>query len=49
MNVLLIVILAILLLGGLPSWGYHHYGWYPSGGIGLILLVILVLAIAGRL
>lgn len=44
MHVFLIILLVLLLVGGLPTWGYHSYGWYPSG-LGLILLVILVIVL----
>lgn len=41
--VLLIVILLVLMLvGGLPQLGLHSYGWGPSGGVGLILIVVLI-------
>lgn len=46
---LLIVILILALLGGLPTWGYHEYGYYPSGGIGLVLLIVILLVLFGRL
>jgi hypothetical protein len=47
---LLILILALVLcFGGLPTWGYHSYGYVPSG-LGLVLLVILlVVFLSGRL
>jgi hypothetical protein len=41
----LIILIVILLFGGIggaPTWGYHQYGWGPSGGVGLILLIILL-------
>lgn len=48
----LITILLILLLlgafGGAPYWGYHQYGWAPSGGMGLVLLIVLILVLTGR-
>jgi hypothetical protein len=38
----------ILLLGALPSWGYSRgWGYYPSGKIGVILVIILILALIG--
>jgi hypothetical protein len=49
-RLLLIVLLVILLLGLLPVWPYTTnlgWGWYPSGGLGLILLVVIVLAVMG--
>lgn len=50
MGAILIVILIIMLLGALPSWPYSGgWGWYPSGGIGLVVLVLIVLLLAGRL
>ena len=38
------------LIGALPTWGYSRgWGYYPAGGIGLVVVVLLLLAIAGRL
>lgn len=49
MNLILLVLLVILIVGALPTWPYSTgWGYYPSGGLGLILLVILVLALMGR-
>jgi hypothetical protein len=46
----LIVILLLMALGSLPSWPYSSgWGYYPSGGFGLILLILIVLALSGRL
>jgi Protein of unknown function (DUF3309) len=48
--ILLIIVLFILLLGALPTWPYSTgWGYYPSGGLGLVLLIVLVLLLAGRL
>lgn len=51
MGFLLLVILLVLLVAGLPAWphGGFGYGWYPSGGLGLVVLILLVLLLAGRL
>jgi len=50
MGIILIVILALLLVGALPKWRYSSdWGTYPSGGIGLILLIVIVLLILGRI
>jgi hypothetical protein len=50
MNTVLLVILVLLLVGALPTWPYSSgWGYYPSGGIGLILLIVLILALTGRL
>ena len=46
----LIVILVLLLLGMLPVWPYSHgLGYYPVGGMGLILIIVVVLLLAGKL
>ena len=50
MRTILLIILIILLVGLLPAWPYSTgWGYYPSGGIGLILLIVLILALTGRL
>ena len=47
---LLIVIVVILLLGVLPTWPYSSgWGYYPSGGLGVILLILLILVLAKKL
>ena len=49
MGLLLLIIVLVFLLGGLPHWGYHSYGYAPSG-LGVVLLIILiVLLLTGRL
>lgn len=50
MRTILLVILVLLLLGALPTWPYSSgWGYYPSGGLGLVLLIVVVLALMGRL
>lgn len=50
MYTLLIIILVILLLGALPTWPYSGgWGYYPSGGLGLVLLIVVVLLLLGRI
>ena len=50
MYTLLIVILVLLLLGALPTWPYSGgWGYYPSSGLGLVLLIIVVLLLVGRI
>jgi Protein of unknown function (DUF3309) len=50
MSTLLIIILVLLLVGALPTWPYSGgWGYYPSGGLGLVLLIVLILVLAGRL
>lgn len=45
----LIILLLLGAFGGLPAWGYHNYGYVPSGGLVLLLIVVIALAISGRL
>jgi hypothetical protein len=47
--IVVLTLLVIMFLGGLPNWGYHNYGYGPSGLVGLILVVVLILAVLGRL
>jgi len=50
MSTILLVILILLLLGALPMWPYSSsWGYYPSGGLGLVLLIVIILAVSGRL
>jgi hypothetical protein len=50
MSTILLVILILLLVGALPMWPYSSgWGYYPSGGLGLILLILVILAVSGRL
>ncbi|HKX49780.1 MAG TPA: DUF3309 family protein [Candidatus Binatia bacterium] len=50
MSTLLVIILILLLIGALPTWPYSGgWGYYPSGGLGLILLIIIILVLMGRL
>jgi len=50
MYTILLVVLILLLLGALPTWPYSRsWGYYPSGGLGLIVVVVIVLLLAGRL
>jgi hypothetical protein len=50
MSTLLIIILILLLVGALPTWPYSGgWGYYPSGGLGLVLLIIIILVLMGRL
>jgi hypothetical protein len=49
MRTILIIILILLLIGAFPAWPYSTgWGYYPVGGIGLVLLIILILALVGR-
>jgi len=50
MSTILIIILVLLLIGALPTWPYSSgWGYYPSGGLGLVVLILVVLLFAGRL
>jgi hypothetical protein len=47
---ILIVVLLLLLLGALPTWPYSAgWGYYPSGGLGLVVLIVVVLLLLGRI
>ncbi len=48
-GLILFILLIVVLLGGLPAWGYHSYGWGPSGLVGIVLVVLVVLVLLGRL
>jgi hypothetical protein len=50
MNILLLIILVVVLISIIPAWPYSRgWGYYPSGGIGLILLILLLLWLFGAL
>jgi hypothetical protein len=50
LSTILIIILILALIGGLPTWGYSSgWGYYPSGGIGLVLLIVIILVLMGRI
>ena len=50
MNIILLIIVIVLLLGALPTWPYSaSWGYFPSGGLGLVLLVVIVLLVLGRI
>jgi hypothetical protein len=50
MSTILLIILILLLIGALPAWPYSRsWSYYPSGGLGLILLILIILALAGAI
>ena len=50
LGTILIVILILMLLGALPTWGHsRNWGYGPSGGLGLLVLILVVLVLMGRL
>jgi uncharacterized protein DUF3309 len=49
MNLIVVILLIVLLLGALPTWPYSAgWGYYPSGALGTILIIVLILALLGR-
>ena len=50
MSLLLLIILILLLVGALPTWPHsRQWGYYPSGGLGLVLIILLILFLLGRI
>lgn len=50
MFTILIVLLVLMLLGAFPTWNHsRNWGYFPSGGLGLVLVVLVVLMLAGRI
>jgi Protein of unknown function (DUF3309) len=50
MYTILLIILVLLVIGALPTWPYSTaWGYYPSGGLGLVLIIVLVLVLMGRI
>ena len=50
MGTILLVILIVILIGALPTWSHSaSWGYYPSGGLGLIVIILLILLLLGRL
>jgi hypothetical protein len=48
MQLILIILLILLLIGALPTWPYSSgWGYYPSGGLGLVLLIVLIVLLLG--
>jgi hypothetical protein len=50
MLTILIIVLILMLIGVLPTWPHsRQWGYYPSGGLGLVLLILIILLLMGRL
>ena len=49
MGLVLLIIVLVFLFGGLPRWGYHSYGYTPSGLGAVLLIILIVLLLTGRL
>jgi Protein of unknown function (DUF3309) len=48
LGTILLIILILLLIGALPTWGYSGgWGYYPSGGLGLLVIIVIILLLAG--
>ena len=49
LGTILLIVLILALVGALPTWPYSSgWGYYPSGGLGLVLVVVLILVLLGR-
>ena len=49
LSTILIIVLVMMLLGALPTWPHsRQWGYYPSGGMGLVLLILIILILTGR-
>jgi len=50
LGTILLIILILVLLGSLPTWPYSSgWGYYPSGGVGLIVVIVIILLLMGRI
>jgi hypothetical protein len=50
MGLILLIVLILLLVGALPTWPHSRsWGYYPSGGLGLVVVILLILVILGRI
>ncbi|MDP1642828.1 MAG: DUF3309 family protein [Phenylobacterium sp.] len=50
LGTILLIILIIALVGSLPTWGHSRsWGYFPSGGLGLVLVIVLILVLMGRI
>ncbi|WP_293906639.1 DUF3309 family protein [Phenylobacterium sp.] len=50
MGTILIIVLILLLVGALPTWGHsRNWGYFPSGGLGLVVVVLIILVLLGRI
>ena len=49
-STILLIVIILILVGALPTWGHsRHWGYGPSGGLGLVVLVVIVLLLMGRI
>lgn len=50
LSTILLIVLILLLVGALPAWPHsREWGYYPSGGLGLVVIVVLILVLTGRI
>jgi hypothetical protein len=50
LGTILLIVLIVILIGALPSWPYSSgWGYYPSGGIGIVLIIVIILLVMGRI
>ena len=50
LGTILIIILILALIGALPTWGHSKsWGYYPSGGLGIVLVIVIILLLMGRI
>ena len=50
LGTILLIILILMLVGAFPSWGHSRsWGYYPSGGIGIVLIIVIILLVSGRI
>jgi hypothetical protein len=50
LGTILLIVLILLLIGALPTWGYSGgWGYFPSGGLGLLLIIVIILLVVGRI
>jgi Protein of unknown function (DUF3309) len=50
LGTILLVVLILLLVGALPTWGHsRNWGYFPSGGLGLVVTILLILVLLGRI
>jgi hypothetical protein len=49
-SLIVLILVILLLIGALPTWGYSSgWGYWPSGGLGIVLLILLILMVMGRI
>jgi hypothetical protein len=50
LSIILLIVLMLFLIGALPRWPHSaNWGYYPSGGLGIVLVIVLILLLTGRL